>query len=51
MLQITLQLSASVRVRRLPDGNIRATHQGEPVAESEGASVTDWTIIVEEVRE
>ncbi|QND86503.1 Phage tail completion protein R [Chromobacterium vaccinii] len=50
-LQITLRLSESVRVERLPDGNIRATHQGEPVAEWEGAGVTDWTITVEEVRE
>lgn len=50
-LQITLQLSESVRVQRLPDGNIRATHLGEPVAEWEGAGVTDWTVTVEEVRE
>lgn len=50
-LQITLQLSESVRVQRLPDGNIRATHLGEPVAEWEGTGVTDWTITVEEGRE
>ncbi|MGC0152679.1 phage tail protein [Chromobacterium vaccinii] len=50
-LQITLQLSEAVRVERLPGGDIRATHLGEPVAEWEGAGVTDWKITVDEVRE